>query len=70
VTSCAVDGEGIQVGMAYVDAQYAREDVRIGIISASTAGRERSKSITELELGERFPLPVEAIMLSRFPTVQ
>jgi glycine hydroxymethyltransferase len=70
VTSCAVDGEGIQVGMAYVDAQYAREDVRIGIISASTAGRERSKSITELELGERFPLPVEAIILGRFPTVQ
>ena len=70
VTSCAVNGEGIQIGMAYVDAQYAREDVRIGIISASTAGRERSKSITELELGDRFPLPVEAIMLSRFPTVQ
>jgi glycine hydroxymethyltransferase len=70
VTSCAVDGEGIQIGLAYVDAQYAREEVRIGIISASTAGRERSKSITELELGDRFPLHVEAVMLSRFPAVQ
>jgi glycine hydroxymethyltransferase len=70
VTSCAVDGEGIQIGMAYVDARYAREDVQIGIISAITTDTKRSKSITELELGDKFPLPVEAIMLSRFPTVQ
>jgi glycine hydroxymethyltransferase len=70
VTSCAVDGEGIQIGMAYVTAQYAREEVQIGIISAGTAGRDQSKSITELELGDKFPLPAEAVMLSRFPAVK
>ncbi len=65
VTSCAVDAEGVQVGMAYVNAQFAREDVRIGIIPAQ--GREASGSRGELAIGDRFPLPAEAVVLSRFP---
>ena len=67
VTSCAVNGEGFQIGMAYVDAQYAREDVRVGIIPESSNGKGKVKSIMELDVGDRFPLPVEAVMLSRFP---
>jgi glycine hydroxymethyltransferase len=65
VTSCAVDAEGVQVGMAYVNVQSAREGVRIGIIPAQT--REASGTREDLQIGDRFPLPSEAVVLSRFP---
>jgi glycine hydroxymethyltransferase len=67
VTSCAVDAEGVQIGMACVDRQYAREEVKIGIVPLSSGSRTTLKSVTELAAGDRFPLPVEAVILSRFP---
>jgi glycine cleavage system aminomethyltransferase T len=65
VTSCAVDAEGVQVGMAYVNTQFTREDVSIGIIPARS--REASGARGDLAIGDRFPLPAEAVVLSRFP---
>jgi glycine hydroxymethyltransferase len=67
VTSCAVDGEGFQIGLAYVDGQYTREGVQIEIVPDSSRPRVKEKSIADLGLGDRFPLPVEAVVLSRFP---
>jgi glycine hydroxymethyltransferase len=66
VTSCAVDAEGFQVGMAYVDRRYTGEGTRVALIpQAGPAGA--SKRIDELDIGDRFPLQVDAIVLSRFP---
>jgi glycine hydroxymethyltransferase len=67
VTSSAVDGESMQIGMAYVESRFAREDVKIGIVPLSSGGRVPMKSAGELEAGDRFSLPVEAVILSRFP---
>jgi hypothetical protein len=62
-----VDGEGFQIGLAYVDGQYTREGVQIEIVPDSSRPRVKEKSIADLGLGDRFPLPVEAVVLSRFP---
>ena len=63
VTSSAVGSDGLQVGMAWVDWKIATEGTPIGIIPAQ---RERPK----LEFGKKFPLHVEATILSRFPVKQ
>jgi glycine hydroxymethyltransferase len=62
VTSSAVGTDGVQVGMALVETSFAREGVGIGIIPVPRAG-----STPALELGSRFPLHIEAVILSRFP---
>jgi glycine hydroxymethyltransferase len=67
VTSCAVDGEGFQIGMVYLDGQYNHEGVRIEIVPDSSKARGKVRSIADLDLGDRFPLPVEAVILDRFP---
>jgi len=67
VTSCAVDQNGIQVGMACVDKKFSREGIRIGIVPGVHDGRERSRPLRDLTLGDRFPLHGEAVVLSRFP---
>ena len=67
VTSCAVDQNGIQVGMACVDKKFSREGIRIGIVPGVHDGRERSRPLGDLTLGDRFPLHGEAVVLSRFP---
>lgn len=67
VTSCAVDQNGIQVGMACVDKKFSREGIRIGIVPGVYDGREKSRSLGDLTLGDKFPLHGEAVVLSRFP---
>ena len=67
VTSCAVNSEGFQVGMAYVDRQYAREGVRIGIVSNPAHSHKKGVSLDRIELGDTYQIPVEADIVSRFP---
>jgi hypothetical protein len=67
VTSCAVDAEGFQVGMAYLDKRFTREGTRIALIPAPSGEREQRTPLVELRIGDRFPLQIEATVLSRFP---
>jgi glycine hydroxymethyltransferase len=70
VSSCSVDGKGFQIGMVYIDGQYTREGVRIEIVPDSSKTRGMEKAIADLDLGDRFPLPVEAVILDRFPRAE
>ncbi len=67
VTSCAVNAEGVQVGMGYVDNRFTREGIKVGIVPSPTGSVTTHKSLSELGIGDRFPLAVEALILSRFP---
>jgi len=66
VTSCAVNQDGVQVGMAYVDKRYSREGIKIGIISAPHDDKMSTKSLKELNPGDKFYLHEEAKIISRF----
>jgi len=67
VTSCAVDAEGFQVGMTYLDRRFTREGTKIALIPAPAGERAQCTPLGELRIGDRFPLQVEATVLSRFP---
>jgi len=66
VTSCAVDKDGLQVGMALVDTRFTREGLPLCIVPGAQAGKEKSKLMQELGVGDRFPLHSDAVVLSRF----
>jgi glycine hydroxymethyltransferase len=66
VTSCALDSEGFQIGMALVDKHSSREGTRIGIFPDAGAITE-GKGRDGVPLGERVPLHEEAVVISRFP---
>lgn len=68
VTSCAVNHEGFQIGMACVDARFSREGTPIAIVPAFRGGGEGKRTLGELSVGARFPLHEDAIVLSRFPS--
>ncbi len=67
VTSCALDTEGFQVGLAYVDKKYNREGAQIGIISLPHAKAPASKPVEEMDLGDKMLLHEKAAVLTRFP---
>jgi len=72
VTSCALDTEGFQVGLAYVDKKYNREGAQIGIIplARSSAPHRKvppTKPVEELALGDKMLLHEKATVLTRFP---
>jgi glycine hydroxymethyltransferase len=77
VTSCALDGDGLQVGMAYVDKAHAREGTRLGIFSSFAEGRGSTTRVPSPEghrepagsfaLGAMIPVHDDAVVLSRFP---
>jgi glycine hydroxymethyltransferase len=67
VTSCAVNHEGFQIGMACVDARFSREGTQIAVVPAFQVEGEGKKTMGELSIGARFPLHEDAIVLSRFP---
>jgi len=67
VTSCAL-AEGIQLGLAYLNKNYAKEGTEIGVFILPRGGKaapEPSKS--ELSIGDRVLLHKEGIVLTRFP---
>ena len=66
VTSCSVDSEGYLLGLAIIDLRYAREGASLGIfVLPEKPLAEKSK--TELAIGDRALLHVEAVILRRFP---
>ncbi len=65
VTSCALNPEGFQIGMALVERKSTREGTRIGIFPE--AKPTFSKRREDIPLGERVPLHEEAVVISRFP---
>ena len=67
VTSCALDSEGFQVGLAYVDKKYNREGARVGIIPLPHAKVSPTKPVEEMALGDKMLLHERATVLSRFP---
>jgi glycine hydroxymethyltransferase len=69
VTSCAVNHEGFQMGMAFVDARFSREGTQIAIVPAFQVEGEGRKSPGRLFIGARFPLHEDAIVLSRFKLI-
>jgi glycine hydroxymethyltransferase len=67
VTSCALDTEGFQVGLAYVDGKYNREGVQIGIIPLPYRRVPPARPVEELKLGDKMLLHEKATVLTRFP---
>jgi glycine hydroxymethyltransferase len=67
VTSCALDTEGFQVGLAYVDKKYNREGTPIGIIPLPHDKVPPTKPVEELALGDKMLLQEWATVLTRFP---
>ena len=68
VTSCSIDVEGFLLGLAIVNRRYTEIDTPIGIFalaSSSKASPEKPKS--ELGLGDKVLLPIDATVLPRFP---
>jgi glycine hydroxymethyltransferase len=66
VTSCAVNGESVQVGMAFVERAHAREGTRLGIVPASAAGSGARAGSASYTRGESFPVYDDAVVVSRF----
>ena len=64
VTSCAIDKEGQQVGQAFVRDAYTAADTRLAVL---VSPRRAPKPRAQLTLGDRTQLPVEIVVLSRFP---
>lgn len=65
VTSSAFNGEGIQVGLAYVDSRQIKEGGRIGIYCSSSTNVSRHIG-DQVKVGDRLLLPENALILSRF----
>jgi glycine hydroxymethyltransferase len=67
VTSCALDQNGVQVGMAFIDKMSSREGTRIGIFNLTKGGKEK---LGDLVMGDRVVLYDDALILSRFPDAE
>ncbi len=65
VTSSAFNGEGYQVGLAYVDRRHIKEGARIGIY-CSPSSKANVNVGEEVKVGDRLVLPEPATILPRF----
>ncbi|MGB3905752.1 MAG: glycine cleavage system aminomethyltransferase GcvT [Anaerolineae bacterium] len=68
VTSCALDVDGYQLGMAYVSRRYTQEGTELRIFplpSGEKALPEKDKR--QLVVGDKVLVGEEAVVLSRFP---
>jgi glycine hydroxymethyltransferase len=66
VTSCSIDREGYLLGLAIVEAAYATEGTPLAIfVLPEKPLVEKPKS--ELAVGDKALVPVEATVLRRFP---
>jgi glycine hydroxymethyltransferase len=66
VTSCALDTEGFQVGMALLDRRNSREGTRIGIFPEAD-GPSGGRGERPMAVGQKIALHEEAVVTSRFP---
>ncbi|MCX7959130.1 MAG: hypothetical protein N3B13_08795, partial [Deltaproteobacteria bacterium] len=65
VTSSAFNGEGFQVGLAYVDRRHIKEGAKIGIY-CSPSTKANVNIGDDVKPGDRLVLPEPATILSRF----
>lgn len=66
VTSCSIDREGYQSGLAYLQHDFTAEGSSIGVYAGS-ARTKAGKTPGELRFGDKVPMPEPATVLSRFP---
>jgi glycine/serine hydroxymethyltransferase/glycine cleavage system aminomethyltransferase T len=68
VTSCSIDVEGYQLGLAYVNRRHAREGAELRVFPLADSERtEPEKDKKDLIVGDRVAVAEEAIVLPRFP---
>jgi glycine hydroxymethyltransferase len=68
VTSCALDMEGYQLGMAYANRRYTQEGTELRVFPLPPGERaELEKDKRRLALGDKVLVAEEAVVLSRFP---
>jgi glycine hydroxymethyltransferase len=65
VTSCAADSEGYLLGQAYIELKYSSSGTPVYIFQGSP--KSSGKSPADLQMGDRFPIPTKATVLTRFP---
>jgi glycine cleavage system T protein len=63
VSSAAINGDGMQVGMGLIEARFARPGTPIALLSR---GHGAISETGEIEPGGRWPLHEEGVVLSRF----
>lgn len=66
VTSCSIDSEGYQLGQALLKMTHIAEGTPV-LIFSNAANTRDSKSLSELKMGDRTPVPETATVVSRFP---
>ncbi len=68
VTSCSIDVESYQLGMAYVEAKRAREGAELRIFSLAPGEKPApEKDKRALVVGDKVLVAEEAVVLPRFP---
>ncbi len=65
VTSSAFNGEGFQIGLAYIDRRHIKEGAKIGIY-CSPSTKANVNIGDDVKIGDRLVLPEPAIILPRF----
>ncbi len=63
VTSCAVDTDGYQVGLALVKAKYSKADTHLMVY----AGGGKPQDLSALAIGDKVAAPQAVTVLTRFP---
>jgi glycine hydroxymethyltransferase len=63
VTSCSVDSEGYQLGLAYLKHSHNEEGTQLGVFAARNAKNGHSAN---LGFGDKVALPEPAVVVSRF----
>jgi glycine hydroxymethyltransferase len=68
VTSCSIDVEGYQLGLAYVSRRHAREGAELRIFPLPDGEKtEPEKDKKDLVVGDRVAVAEKAVVLPRFP---
>ncbi len=70
VTSCALESQGFQQGMALINRRYHRPGTRVGIFPLPARRRAPEKPKGELDAGDQVLLHEWATVLERFPTAR
>ncbi|MDQ7035788.1 MAG: hypothetical protein Q9P01_13435 [Anaerolineae bacterium] len=65
VTSCSIDREGYQLGQVYLKKSYRKMGVQLAVFPSSA--RAKAKSLANMKLGDRAPMPEPVTILRRFP---